>query len=88
MSMESVRTIEVSNPKYIGWVAVELGKRLKDKVVAQVQPKVDRIIVAVTVESVSELPTKWKVVEGELLGVNQLLALDPLDQGKVTAHFR
>ena len=86
--MESVRIIEVSNSKYIGWVAEELGKRLKDKVVAQVQPKDDRIIVVVTAESESGLADAWKVVEGNLRGVMQVRALNPLDESKVTARLK
>jgi hypothetical protein len=88
MSMESVRTIEVSNSKYIGWVAEELEKRLKDKVVAEVQPKDDRIVVVVTAESESGLADAWKVVEGSLRGVMQVRALNPLDESKVTARLK
>jgi hypothetical protein len=30
----------------------------------------------------------WKVVESDLRGVMQVRALDPLDEGKVTARLR
>jgi hypothetical protein len=85
--MESVLEIDVSNPKFIGYIADELRKRLEGKVKAEVQAD-KRVAVVAQAESESQFPAIRKIVQDELNGVLQLLALDPLDQGKVTARIR
>jgi hypothetical protein len=85
--MESVLEIEVSNVKFIGFIADELRKRLEGKVKAEVEPN-KRVVVVAQAESESQLLAIRKIVQDELNGVLQVLALDPLDHGKVTARIR
>jgi hypothetical protein len=87
MTIENAMTIKVSSAAYIGYVAEDLEKRLKDNLNAQVQPKKDRIIVLAILDSEDQIAAARKTVEQAILGVNQLLALDPLEQGRVLVRL-